>query len=1028
MTKTSPSDQPSQLLKANWSAESGVKDVYRVLFAYINNKSICLILVLFGSLLSALAGPAVAGWFSWMIDFGSQLNLEPTPAIASTAQEHAPSSQPFANFEISTVAWQWLESLRVEYGAAVVVWLLVPIMFLRAFGIMTTTMTQALVTVEVAHGLRQDLFRNLSKKTAYYFDTSDSDQIVSRLLYTAPRLSEPAIGLLITIVKSGIETLVIVISLLLLQWQLTAILFVSIPVVAPIVRAISKRLRRTNINQQRSMGVISRIVGEFVRGYKTVKIFQKEDGMRASFSDSSYGHARQQLRGLLLSAFSGPFMTVLFACLLASITYLALTDLSMTSGVFVQYILLCSLLYQSLRVFNGINLKLQTVRAAMSDLATDIVVAVESDEGTRVLEHFSGNISMRGVSFGYDAKKPVLHEINLDIRPGSTVVLAGPNGSGKSTVLNLLCGFYKPDAGQVLFDGYPLDNLSLMSLRRHVALVSQDVMLFTGTIGDNLKLGRVEATDEEVWQAIALVGLQEFIESLPNGIDTEVGSDGLAMSGGQRQRLSIARAVVSRAKCIVLDEATAALDVRAERLVTNNLAKLDFKPTIVAVAHRAVQLEMADQIIVFEDGHVRERGTHTELLNADGLYSEIYTQKARGEPTASIESSDIALGQNLQPTTDVPLSMAGADDNPLRMAPRGGRAASGLIDMWRNWSLAVVLLLPVSALFMLISRTVALLYKWKILRVVRLPVPVIVVGNISAGGTGKTPAVQFLARALLNTGFKVGVVSRGYASESRYFPVDVSSETDVRTAGDEAYLLQHQLQVPIAVAPNRVQACEQLIRNHEIDVIISDDGLQHHRLHRDIAFACVDADYGFGNGLYMPAGPLRDSLRRLHEVDGVILKSVEPGATEPYGLAGRNVATYKQRFRPLELKHTRTGQVIGINEWPRDQKVHACAGIGNPDSFFKLLNAHGFDIEPHAFPDHHVYSADDLNFGDNLPILVTAKDAAKCERHVGVGVWKVEVAIDIDSSILPPLVDRIHYLQERLALDYEKLLESKTQT
>ncbi|MGH8506264.1 MAG: tetraacyldisaccharide 4'-kinase [Stenotrophobium sp.] len=281
-------------------------------------------------------------------------------------------------------------------------------------------------------------------------------------------------------------------------------------------------------------------------------------------------------------------------------------------------------------------------------------------------------------------------------------------------------------------------------------------------------------------------------------------------------------------------------------------------------------------------------------------------------------------------------------------------------------------------------RPLAVVYGWIAARrrkrltatAAKLSVPVIVVGNISVGGTGKTPFVIWLVEQLRSNGFKPGIVSRGYGGRAPEYPYEVTEHTDAAVSGDEPLLLAQRLQVPVVVAPDRLAAARELLARHEaVDVLVADDGLQHYRLARDLEFCVVDAARGLGNGALLPAGPLRESPARLHEVDGVIVNGGGwRGAGRAHAdmtLAMTTVISFGGRAQPLSA-------YVG-------QRVHAVAGIGRPERFFEQLHSFGIKVIPHAFADHHVYTLADLQFGDSLPLLMTEKDAVKCrgfaQRH-----------------------------------------------
>ncbi len=304
---------------------------------------------------------------------------------------------------------------------------------------------------------------------------------------------------------------------------------------------------------------------------------------------------------------------------------------------------------------------------------------------------------------------------------------------------------------------------------------------------------------------------------------------------------------------------------------------------------------------------------------------------------------------------------------------------SRLQDAWYRRSWITWLLLPVSWLFCLLVMLRRALYRWGILRSHRLPVPVIVAGNISVGGTGKTPLVIALVELLRLQGWKPGVISRGYGGEAAQWPQPVHADSDAYLIGDEPLLIAQRTGVPMAVGPDRIAAAQLLLATHEIDVIVSDDGLQHYRMQRDVEIAVVDGMRGLGNGHCLPAGPLREPSYRLHQVNFVMVN----------GGGGEGMPMILEPQPPLSVSDEQ--RTKSLDDF-RGQPVHALAGIGNPQRFFQMLERAGLHILPHPFPDHYRYTAADIDFGDDALVLMTEKDAVKCRSISDGRHWYIPVA------------------------------------
>lgn len=313
---------------------------------------------------------------------------------------------------------------------------------------------------------------------------------------------------------------------------------------------------------------------------------------------------------------------------------------------------------------------------------------------------------------------------------------------------------------------------------------------------------------------------------------------------------------------------------------------------------------------------------------------------------------------------------------------------------WYNKSVITLLLLPLSGLFCLLVLLRRFAYRLGLLKVYRLPLPVIVVGNISVGGTGKTPLVAWLVKQLQANGYKPGIVSRGYGGAAKHWPQQVRPDSDPVMVGDEAVLLARLCQCPMSVGPERVAAAQALVDYTDCDVIVSDDGLQHYALARDVEIIVIDGMRRFGNGHCLPAGPLREPQGRLKSVDMVVTNGM-PGSHE-FSMQVQ-VDEACQLRQPAECRPLASF---------KGQQLHALAGIGNPQRFFSQLESIGLSVIAHAFPDHYAFSAQDIDFADQLPVLMTEKDAVKCMDFADQRHWFVPLNVQVDER-MPPLLLRL---------------------
>lgn len=312
----------------------------------------------------------------------------------------------------------------------------------------------------------------------------------------------------------------------------------------------------------------------------------------------------------------------------------------------------------------------------------------------------------------------------------------------------------------------------------------------------------------------------------------------------------------------------------------------------------------------------------------------------------------------------------------------------------RSW---VLILLPLSWLFKGIA-SLRKSFLQKRYQGKAFAVPVVVVGNISVGGTGKTPLLIALVKSLQVAGYRPGIVSRGYGGSASSIPRKVTAQSASQEMGDEPVLIAREVGCPVVVASDRAAAVEFIIREFEIDIVLSDDGLQHYRMHRDFEIAVLDARRGLGNKQCLPAGPLREPPARLAEVDCVVLNGAADG--QVFDLPPALARLIKMQLKPTYFRHLRSGKRVASDAWPGSRNVHALAGIGNPERFSASLSALALEPLLHRLPDHHQFQASDLAFEDGLDIVITAKDAVKCEAFAPDNVWVLEVEADISAQLV----------------------------
>lgn len=499
----------------------------------------------------------------------------------------------------------------------------------------------AKVSLGLVHDLRVQLFNNLLTLPNRYFDNHSSGHLISRITYNVTMVTGAATDAIKVIVREGMTVVFLFATLLWMNWKLTLVMVAILPVIALMVSSTSKKFRKQSKKIQVAMGDVTHIASETIQSYRVVRSFGGEPYERKRFLDSSVSNTEKQLRMIKTNAVYTPSLQLVIYSAMSVLLFLVLLLRGDSSpGDLVAYITLAGLLPKPIRQLSEVSSTIQKGVSGAESIFEQLDEEQEKDSGTVELEQVSGQLEVRDLSFTYpNTETPVLQNISFTAEKGQMVALVGRSGSGKSTLANLIPRFYEHQQGQILLDGVEVHDFTLTNLRRHMALVTQQVSLFNDTVAKNIAYGDLaEASLDEIKAASEAAYAAEFIERMPKGYETLVGENGVLLSGGQRQRLAIARALLKNAPLLILDEATSALDTESERHIQAALDHAVQGRTTIVIAHRLSTIEKADLILVMDQGCIVERGNHQELLAQNGYYSRLHaTQFQEVDPTQEVE-------------------------------------------------------------------------------------------------------------------------------------------------------------------------------------------------------------------------------------------------------------------------------------------------------------------------------------------------------------------------------------------------------
>jgi ATP-binding cassette subfamily B protein len=483
--------------------------------------------------------------------------------------------------------------------------------------------------INIETDMRRMLFNHLQKLSFRFYDNHKTGHIMSRVstdLWDIGEVAHHGPEDVFIALMTLVAAFVVMLSI---HAPLAILTFLVVPGMIWLGLYFNHKMTQAFRGMYSEIADFNARVEDNIGGMRVVQAFANEEHEKQLFAKNNMLFRRAKLRAYNIMSWSNSLSYILMRIvalfvLLSGSWFIFRGEL--TTGEFVGFILLTNVLFRPIEKINAV---IETYPKGIAGFrryleVMDTEPEVADRPGVIDVQRLQGTIRYRDVSFGYDPQRPVLNTINLSIRPGETVAFVGPSGAGKTTLCSLLPRFYDVDAGQITVDGHDIRDLTLASLRRQIGIVQQDVFLFFGSIRENIAYGNLEATEPEIWQAARRAHLDEFIQSLPDGLDTLIGERGVKLSGGQKQRLAIARMFLKNPPILILDEATSALDTETELLIQRSLAELAEGRTTLVIAHRLATIKNADRIVVVTESGISEQGAHQELISTGGVYSRLH--------------------------------------------------------------------------------------------------------------------------------------------------------------------------------------------------------------------------------------------------------------------------------------------------------------------------------------------------------------------------------------------------------------------
>lgn len=529
-----------------------------------------------------------------------------------------------------------LFDLSIEQLVHYLPWILVGVIFSKGLFTFLSSFLMRSVGLKVVRRMRNDLFGHLVYQSSDYFDHRSTGELMSRVTSDVDRIQEALSGSAKDFIQEFFVLFALLIGVFFIDWHLALTSFVILPLAVIPLAVFSRQLKKFGKLNQVRMAHIFSLLHETITGSQIVKAFTMEKFEISKFMEATKGLYRSSMRFAWIGSLSSPFMEFMGGLVGAFILFVGtqrISDGYISAGDFGSFIMALFMMYTPIKRISRANNSLQHGVASLERVQEILErePSIADKEKARPLPAIAGKVEFKDVSFSYGESRPALHDVSFVVQPRELIALVGLSGSGKTTIINLLSRFYDPSSGSILIDDTDIRDVQLASLRSQLGLVTQELILFNDTVRNNIAYGLVDVPDDKIEAAAKAAEAHEFILQLPQGYRSQIGEKGSMLSSGQKQRLSIARALLKDPPVLILDEATSALDAESETLIQSALTNVMRDRTTFVIAHRLSTIRNADRIFVIDQGRIAEVGTHEELCRLNGIYRKLYDLQFMGE-------------------------------------------------------------------------------------------------------------------------------------------------------------------------------------------------------------------------------------------------------------------------------------------------------------------------------------------------------------------------------------------------------------